>query len=321
VRAAVVSEIGRLPEIGEAPDPVRGAGEALIRVLAVPLNPIDINVCAGRFYGGHPPLPFVPGGEAVGRVVEGETLAPDTLVWANGAGVGVKRNGTLAELVAFPEEVVVPLPDDVDPLLAGAFGVAGIAGWLPVAHRAPVREGDTVLVLGATGTVGLVAMQAARLRGAGRVVAAGRRPEALERARLLGADEVVSLEAEDLAAAFKKACGGDGPTLVVDPLWGEPAVAAATAAAPGARLVHIGQSAGPTAPFLSADVRGKQLSILGYSNLSTPREVINREYLRLLEHARSGEIELEIQAFPFEQLAEAWQAQAEGAGAKVVVTL
>jgi NADPH:quinone reductase len=321
VRAALITELGRLPEIGEAPDPVRAEGEALIRVLAVPLNPIEINVGAGRFYGGHPPLPFVPGGEAVGRVVEGETLAPDTLVWANGAGVGVKRDGGLAELLAVPEEVVVPLPDDVDPLLAGALGVAGIAGWLPVAYREPVREGDTVLVLGATGTVGLVAMQAARLLGAGRIVAAGRRHEALERARRLGADEVVSLEVEDLAAAFKDACGGDGPTLVVDPLWGEPAVAAATAAARGARLVHIGQSAGPAAPFLSADVRGKQLTILGYSNLSTPREVIHREYLRLLEYARAGEIEVEIRTFPFERVAEAWEAQAQGAGSKVVITL
>jgi NADPH:quinone reductase-like Zn-dependent oxidoreductase len=321
VRAAVVREIGRLPEIGEAPDPARGEGEALIRVVAVPLNPIEINVAAGRFYGGHPPLPFIPGGEVVGRVVEAETLAPDTLVWANGAGMGSRRDGGLAELLSVSEDVVVPLPADIDPVLAGALGVAGLAGWLPVAYREPVREGETVLVLGATGTVGLVAMQGARLLGAGRIVAAGRRPEALERARRLGADEVVSLEADDLAAAFKEACGGDGPSLVIDPVWGEPAVAAATAAAPGARLVNIGQSAGPTAPFLSADVRGKQLNILGYSNFATPPDVMHREYLRLLEHARAGEIQVETRTFPFEQVAEAWVAQAEGAGAKVVVTL
>jgi NADPH:quinone reductase len=321
VRAAVVTEIGRLPEIGEAPDPVRGVGEALIRVVAVPLNPIEINVAAGRFYGGHPPLPFIPGGEAIGRVVEAETLTQDTLVWAHGAGMGSRRDGGLAELLSVPEEVVVPLREGTDPVLAGALGVAGIAGWLPVAYRAPVEEGETVLVLGATGTVGLVAMQGARLLGAGRIVAAGRRPEALERARRLGADEVVSLESEDLVTAFKEACGGDGPTYVVDPVWGEPAVAAATAAAPGARLVNIGQSAGPAAPFLSADVRGKQLTVLGYSNFATPPDVERREYLRLLEHAQAGEIQVETRTFPFEQTAEAWEAQAQGAGAKVVVTL
>ena len=187
--------------------------------------------------------------------------------------------------------------------------------------RAPVQEGETVLVLGATGTVGLVAMQGARLLGAGRVVAAGRRREALERARRLGADAVVSLQEDDLAAALAEACGGDGPSLVVDPLWGEPVVAAARAAAPGARIVNIGQSAGPAAPLLSADVRGKQLNVLGFSNFGTPRDVMHREYLRLLEHARAGDLEVEIETWPFEHAAEAWQRQAEGAGVKVVITI
>jgi NADPH:quinone reductase len=321
MRAALIRELGSLPEIGEAPDPVRGEGEALIRIVAVPLNPIDINCGAGRFYGGSPPVPYVPGCEGVGRVVEAETLAPGTLVWIHGAGIGVRRDGVLGELAAVPEDMCVPVPDGVDPVLAGALGIAGMAGWMPVAVRAPVQEGETVLVLGATGTVGLVALQAARLLGAGRVVAAGRRPEALERAKRLGADAVVSLDAPDLAAAFAVACGGEGPSLVVDPVWGEPVAAAARAAARGARIVHIGQSAGPEATFLSADVRGKELNILGFSNLSAPQEVMRREYLQLLDHARAGEIEVEVETYPFEGVAKAWRRQAGGAGVKVVVTL
>lgn len=321
MRAAWIKELGSLPEIGEAPDPAREEGEALVRVEAVPLNPIDVNVGAGRFYGGSPPLPYVPGCEGVGRVVEGETLAPGTLVWAHGAGMGTRRDGALAELLSVPEDAVFSLPDGTDPVLAGALGIAGLAGWLPVAVRAPVQQGETVLVLGATGTVGLVALQGARLLGAGRIVAAGRRPEALERARRLGADAVVSLDAEDLAEAFREACGGEGPSLVVDPLWGEPVVAAARAAARGARIVHIGQSAGPAAALLSADVRGKELNVLGFSNFGTPREVVHREYLRLVEHAQAGELEVEIATFPFDRTAQAWERQAEGAGAKVVVTL
>jgi NADPH2:quinone reductase len=321
VRAALVSELGRPPEIGEVPDPVRGEGEALIEVLAVPLNPIDVNVGAGRFYRGHPPLPYVAGCEAVGRVVEAETLAPGTLVWTRGGELGVRRDGGLAERLSVAEDAVVSLPEGADPALAGALGIAGLAGWLPVAVRAPVREGETVLVLGATGTVGLVALQGARILGAGRVVAAGRRPEALERARRLGADAAVSLDEQDLAGAFREACGGDGPNLVIDPLWGEPVVAAAAAAAPGARIVHIGQSAGPVAALLSADVRGKQLDVLGFSNSSTPPEVLVREYLRLVELAHAGELELEIERFPFERVAEAWSRQAEGSGIKPVVLL
>jgi NADPH2:quinone reductase len=319
VRAALVSELGRPPEIGEVPDPVRGEGEALIEVLAVPLNPIDVNVGAGRFYRGHPPLPYVAGCEAAGRVLEAETLTPGTLVWTRGGELGVRRDGGLAERLAVAEDAVVALPEGVDPALAGALGIAGLAGWLPVSVRAPVREGETVLVLGATGTVGLVALQGARILGAGRVVAAGRRPEGLERARRLGADAVVSLEESNLAGALREACGGYGPNLVIDPLWGEPVMAAVAAAAPGARIVHIGQSAGPAAALLSADVRGKQLDVLGFSNSSTPPQVLVREYLRLVELAHAGELELEIETFPFERVAEAWTRQAEGAGVKPVV--
>jgi NADPH:quinone reductase len=318
MRAAVVREIGRPPELDAAPEPVRAEGETLLEVLAVPLNPIDVNVAAGRFYGGSPPTPYVAGSEAVGVVRESEAVMPGTRVYAH---VGTKRNGALAELLVVPDSALVLLPENVDHLLAGALGTAGLAGWLPVAYRAPVHQGETVLVLGATGTVGLVALQGARLFGAGRIVAAGRRLEALERARRLGADAVVSLAEDDLAEAFREACGGDGPNCVVDPLWGEPAVAAARAAAPGARLVNIGQSAGAEAAFASADVRGKQLEIIGHSNFRAPQEVLKREYLRLLEHGAAGEVQVEVAPVPFERLAEAWQAQSEGAGAKVVVEL
>lgn len=304
MRAALVEELGRPPEPREVPDP---EGDSIVEVLAVPLNPIDINVGAGRFYGGHPPLPFVPGSECVGRV-----RASGELVWVHGAGLGVGRNGTLAELVAAPDEALIRVPDETDPAVAGALGIAGLAGWLPVAWRAPVREGDTVLVLGATGTVGLVALQAARLLGGGRIVAAGRKPEALERARRLGADDVVQLDGDDLAARFREACGGDGPTYVVDPLWGPPLAAAVEAAAAGARLVNIGQSAGPEATLRSADVRGKQLEIYGYSNFAVPHDVLESEYLRLLDHAASGEIDVDVERMPFADVADAWRRQADG---------
>ena len=179
-----------------------------------------------------------------------------------------------------------------------------------------------MLILGATGTAGLVAVQAARLLGAGRIVAAGRNTERLERAAAVGADETVRIDdPRDLARSLRRACGGDGPTLVFDPLWGEPFAAAVEAAAPGARIVHVGQSAGPETTIRSGFVRGKQLDILGFSNFGTPREVMHREYLRLVEHAKVGDIEVEIKTFPFDRAAEAWEAQARGAGAKVVVEL
>jgi NADPH2:quinone reductase len=196
-----------------------------------------------------------------------------------------------------------------------------MAGWMPVAWRAPVRENDRVLVLGATGTVGLVATQAAKLLGAERVVAVGRNPERLKRAAELGADETVSLEEDDLVAAFKEAAGGEGPTHIVDTLWGPPAAAAIQAAAPGWRLVQIGQSAGGEAQLASAPVRGKMGEIYGYTDFAVPKDEFREYYLRLVGHAAAGEIVLDLATYPLERIGEAWKRQADGANAKLVVTL
>ena len=313
MRAALVRELGVPPEPEEVPDPSPAGGEALVEVLATPLNPIDVNVGAGRFYGGHPPLPFVPGCECVGRLESGK------LVWAHGSGLGVKRNGALAERLAAPEGAVFQLPEGTDPVRAGALGIAGLAGWLPLAWRAPLQGGETVLVLGATGTVGLVAVQAARVLGAGRVVAAGRSPEALERAAEAGADATVRLDEGDLVRRLREACGEEGPEIVIDPLWGEPLAAALEVAGTGARVVNIGQSAGPETTIRSADVRGKQLDILGYSNFAAPPDVLAREYLRLLEHAAAGDVRVDVEQVPLAEVAQAWRRQAEGAGRKLVI--
>jgi NADPH:quinone reductase len=204
--------------------------------------------------------------------------------------------------------------------LAVACGIAGVAGWLPLAWRAPVRADDRVLVLGATGTAGLVAVQAARLLGAGRVVAAGRNAERLARALEVGADEAVELGAED-AEAFRRACGGNGPTLIFDALWSKAVAAAADAAAPGARLVQVGQSAGPEATLRSNDVRGKQLELLGYSNFAAPPDAVRAGYLELLGHAAAGRIRIDVETYSLDSIADAWRRQADGPPAKVVVSI
>lgn len=321
MRAAVVPAIGELPKPRAIADATAGAGESLIDVLVAPLNPIDVAVAAGRFYGGHPDPPYVPGCEAIGRVVESESWERGALVWAYGAEIGHSRDGAMAERAHVPDDALCAVPDGVEPAVAGALGIAGMAGWLPVAWRAPVQEGETVLVLGATGVVGSVALQGARLLGAGRVIAAGRNAGALRRAEELGADATVDLAeaSRDLVSAIRDACGGDGPTLVVDPLWGDPVVAATEAAARGARVVNIGQSAGAAAAIRSGAVRGKDLQILGHSNSGAPRDVLEREYARLLEHARAGDIQVEIERFPLDDVARAWRLQAKSPGRKLVV--
>jgi NADPH:quinone reductase len=282
LRGLLITELGRPPEPAELPDP---EGPAL-EVEAAALNPIDRAVAVGRHYSGHPPLPFVPGCEAVG-------LLDGRRVWAFSDGLGLQRNGGFAERVHVSPGGIVDVPEGADPVLACALGIAGMAGWMPVAWRVPVRAGDRVLVLGASGTAGTVAVQAAKLLGAAHVVGAGRDRAALERS---GADEVVTLDGD-----FGE------PTYVFDPLWGEPAAKAVAAAAPGARIVQLGQSAGPEATLTSAAIRGKQLELYGYSNFAVPREVLAREYARLVSHAIAGEIRLEIERVPLEEAAAAWE--------------
>jgi NADPH2:quinone reductase len=308
----VISELGRPPELADRPEP---SGEAIYEISAVSLNPIDINVGAGRYFGGHPELPFVPGCEGVGRAPDG------TRAYLFSDGLGLSRDGLLAERAAAPADLGIPLPDAVSDEIAASCGIAGMAGWMSVAWRAPVRNDDCVLVLGATGTVGLVATQAAKLLGAKRVVAVGRNPERLKRAAELGADATVSLEEDDLVGAFKEAAGGDGPTHVVDTLWGPPAVAAIQAAAPGWRLVQIGQSAGAEATVASAVIRGKMGELYGYTDFAVPKNDFREQYLRLVGHAAAGEIVFDIETYPVERVAEAWERQANGANAKLVLKL
>jgi NADPH2:quinone reductase len=312
MRAAVITELGRPPELADRPSP---SGEAVYEISTVSLNPVDINVGAGRYFGGHPELPYVPGCEGVGRAGDG------TRVYLFSGGLGLDRDGLLAERAAAPADLGIPVPAAVSDEVAAGAGIAGVAGWMPLAWRAPVRKDDIVLVLGATGTVGLVATQAAKLLGARRVVAAGRNQARLQRAGELGADATVSLDEDDLVAAFKEAAGGTGPTYIVDMLWGPPAAAAIQAAAPGWRLVQVGQSAAAEASLASAAIRGKMGEIFGFTDFAVAPGEFREQYLRLVGHAAAGDIVLDIETYPLERIAEAWARQAEGAGAKIVVTL
>jgi NADPH2:quinone reductase len=238
-------------------------------VLAAPINPIDLAVSRGVLATGHPELPYVPGCEAVGRSADGRT------VWIFGGSLGRTSHGAMAERAPIGDASVIEVPEGADPALAAALGIAGLAGWLPFAWRAPLTGGESVLVLGATGSVGRVAIQSAKLLGAARVVAAGRSAAGLQRAAAYGATETLRLDEQgDLVAAFKKAFGGDGPDYVFDPLWGEPGAAAVLAAARNATIVNLGQSAGATATLSSEAVRFKSLTIVGHSVYAVPSDVL-----------------------------------------------
>ena len=309
MRAVIVTELGKPPELGERDEPVAGEGEVVVEVAAAALNPIDLSTASGTFHGPVPDRPYVPGREGVGRTEGGERSYFEAK----------PPHGSLAEKAVADADALVPLPDAVDDALATAFGVAGLAAWLALERRAHVGAGDKVLVLGASGIVGQIGVQAAKLMGAELVVAAARDADGLKRARELGADRTLRMdEAGGLAEAFREVTDG-GPDVVLDPLWGDPVAAAVQAAAQRARIAHLGQSAGATAELPSGAVRGKELSILGHSNFAVPREEKNAAYRRMVEHCAAGELTVDVETMPLDRIAEAWELQREGPHRKLVL--
>jgi NADPH:quinone reductase len=316
VKGTVIEAIGSAPVYRDIDEPQRKQGHTLVEVVAAPINPIDISTAAGRYAGGSPETPFTAGREAVGRVLESDTVAEGARVYASGLGF-------LAERAVASDDNVVEIDADLDDALAACFGVAGLAAWLAVEWRGDLREGETVLVLGASGAVGAIAVQAAKLLGAGRVVAGARSEKGLERARELGADATVKLDDCDdagaLADAFVEAADGQ-LNLTIDPVWGEPARAAIRATAFGGRLVQLGQSASPDAMLESGPIRSRVLSILGHTNFAAPTEVRNDAYLRMVRHAAAGELTVDYEVMPLERVAEAWELQETSPGRKLVLS-
>jgi NADPH2:quinone reductase len=319
MRAAVVEAVGSPPRPGEVDDPVAGEGSALVDVAAAPLNPVEIRVAAGRHPKRAEP-PYVPGTEGAGVVVESARLAAGTRVRFESAALpGFGAQGTLAERAAVPEESLVELRDDIDDDLAAGLGVVGITALLAL-ERAGPTGGERVLVLGATGAVGQMAVQLAKLMGAGRVVGAGRSVERLGRVRELGADEVVQLSDGDLTEAFEQAAGGQ-LDVVIDPLWGKPAMAALRALATEGRLVNVGQSAGADVRLPLEVVRNRQGAIHAISSGWTGLEPKAAAYRRVSEHVAAGRLSVDRDVVPLDEVASAWERQEASPGRKLVIAI
>ena len=311
MRAAILREYDTTPEMGDFDDPRDEDGAVAAEVLAASLNPVDLRKAAGVFpLAPKPPLPSVAGWEGIVRMPDGSRA-----YFAD----PVAPHGALAERTLVDPAATFPVPEGVDDGVAVALGIAGSAGWLAVEWSAKLREGETVLVLGASGTVGQVAVQAARLLGAGRVVAAARSEPGLRRAVELGADATVSLTVDDLTERLREASGGGGYDVIIDPLWGEPAGTAAGAVNPFARFVALGQSAGVEATFTSADVRNNALRIVGHTNYKVPAGDLRAAYERMTAHAAAGELTADYERVPLDDAPAAWERLRSGPGAKLVV--
>jgi NADPH:quinone reductase-like Zn-dependent oxidoreductase len=293
-------------------------------VHAAPITPLDVLCASGTSYFGAPALPYVPGVQGVGVVRESDVLATGTPVWFSTSAGMQPGDGSLASTCVVPDGDVVALASDVPPALVAALGLSAVAAWMALTWRGRLQEGEQVVVLGAGGVVGQVAVQVARLQGARRVVAACRSDVAVERARRAGADEVVRLDTDDvdaLAARFVAAC--DGPAdLVLDPLFGAPAAAALRALGPHGRLVNLGSSAAPTAPIDSATLRSRSLQVLGYTNNELDAQQKADALSALLAHAAAGRLTADHELVPLADVGAAWDRQAAGtATSRLVVDL
>ena len=309
MRAAVLAELG-VPRPGERPEPPAGDGQAVVDVLAAGLNPVDVAMAAGAFRGGPPPLPSVPGLEGVG-VLDGRRVYFDATV---------SPHGSMAARAVVERDLAIELPDGLDEAVAIGLGISGLAGWLALSWRAGLQPGEHVLVLGASGAVGQIAVQAARLLGAGRVVAAARSEEGLALGRELGADAAVGLEAhgDALPAALREAAGGR-IDVVVDPLWGAPVLAAMRAASRGARIVHLGQAAGAEATLPGSVLRGSSLAVLGHSVFGLPDAVRREAFGRMAGHALRSELRVLVERVPLDDVEAAWARQQAGPRRKLVL--
>ena len=264
MRAALITELQGLPSAAEVDAP---AGPDVVEVLAAPLNPIDLAVSRGMLATGHPELPYVPGCEGVGRTADGR------LVWVFGGGARADANGAMAERAAIGDALAIDVPDGADPAVAAALGIAGLAGWLPFAWRAPARGRRERAR--ARRDAGRSASSPCRRRSSSAPGASSRRAEArqgLERAVALGADATIRLDETRRPRRPRSRTPSAGTARATSSTrsGGAPAAAAVQAAVPWATIVNLGQSAGATSELASAAVRFKSLSILGHTNFAVP---------------------------------------------------
>jgi NADPH2:quinone reductase len=298
------------PSIEALPVPVRAAGRSLVRMAAATVGHIDRTVWSGRFLR-HPPLPYVPGVEAAGTVIESERFAPGQRVWVRGCGLGTATDGTWRECIDAPDEALGLLPDEVPMALGSAFFSPCTSAWVALHEIAKLQAGEHLLVTGATGAVGSLALQLALELGAkvsaavSSTAAAASLPAGVQALVLDGAPEALS---------------GLGVDALIDTVGGPVLAAALPGVAPGGRAVLVGYTAGnelalDLAAFMQRDVRLLPLNMLR-------RDAAGRAAApALLARLGDGRLRLEVRTFPLADAAVAldWIAQRGHRGRAVLV--
>ena len=311
MKAAIVVEAGRAPVYGEFADPAPALGKSVIRVTAASLSHVTRSRAAGTHYSSGRAPHFIPGIDGTGVAEDGRRVY---------FALPEPPYGALAERCLVDEANRIALPGDLDDVSAAAMAIPGMSSWAALAERAQLQPGETVLVNGATGTSGRLAIQIARHLGAKRVVATGRRVASFDELGRLGADAIVSLaqERDALEHAFAAELRR-GVDVVLDYLWGASAetllIAAAKAGPEGIpiRYVQIGSSGGANVQLPSAVLRSSALQLMGSGIGSIPFPRLLKAIEGVLGAASRAGFEVATEVVPLADVTRAWLAGDRGA--------
>lgn len=312
MNAAVLHALGTPPRYEPFPEPNAGDAEVIVHVHAASLKPADKQLASGSHYASPRQFPAICGLDGVGHLDDGQR------VFFGGARAPY---GAMAERTVVRRAFCFPIPDALDDDTAAALPNPGVSAWLTLSHRARLVQGENVLILGATGITGTLAVKIAKLLGAGRVVAAGRNRQALNKLLQLGADAIIHLDAppQELADTIVREAGQSGFQIVIDYLWGKPAeiffgaitrkeFAAVTSET---RYVQVGESAGPTISLPAAVLRSAPLTILGTAGIP-PGNVLLDAFKQVMTHAEKGELAIATERIPLSDIENAWQRDPKG---------
>ncbi|RBP18389.1 NADPH:quinone reductase-like Zn-dependent oxidoreductase [Roseiarcus fermentans] len=315
MKAAIVQGAGLAPAYADFPEPVPGEGERLVKVRAAALTQLARGRASGAHYSASGAYPFIAGVDGVGRLEDGARvyfLLPRA------------PYGAFAEETVVAAQNCLRVPEDLDDVTAAAIANPGMSSWAALTERARLVAGETVLVNGATGASGRLAVQIARRLGAKRVIATGRNPAALAALETLGADATIALGADEraLEARFRDAFAA-GVDVVLDYLWGRSAelllsaAAAAAAKSSEIRFVQIGALTGGQIPFLADVLRSTPISIMGSGLGSVPAPRLLAAIAAVLAAATPAGLAIAARAVPLADVGAVW-GEAEGARAVFV---
>ncbi len=306
MRAAVITSPGMSPRTIDYADPVDVEGRENVTVTAAAIPPVELLIASGTTYFGVPPCPYIPGLHGTGTTADGRPI-----LFATSAGMFSGEGGSMAEHCAVDLARTLELPD-IDVVVAAALANPAPAA-LGALARGRLVPGETVIVLGASGLVGQIAVQAAHAAGA-RVVAVARGAHNRERALTRGADAAIDsadIDVDQLAASLLEATDG-GAQLVIDPVAGMPALAATRALAPGGRLVNLGDSAAAMLSLPSALVRSRGIDVLGFSTVSLGWPGQSALLQQAFDMARNGTLGIDIEKVPLDDAESAWDRMSAG---------